>query len=258
MAEAPATPVVRVRDGRFGYGNKIAAHVDLAVHAGEIVALLGPNGSGKSTLVKGMLGIVDRLGGDVEWFGRPLQQSDRSRVGYVPQRQTAAGPIPVTVRELVQSGRVSASGWWRRQGAPDRAAVNEAIDVVGLTDQSRTPVGELSGGQQRRAMVARGLASGADVLMLDEPLAGVDAASQVALADTLGTLARSGATIVIVLHELGPIGPLVTRIVHMNAGTVSYDGPVADAPMSLLHLEHDDDPHGGCYEPPGGMGLFGR
>ncbi len=112
-------------------------------------------------------------------------------------------------------------------------------------------------------MVARGLSSGADVLMLDEPLAGVDAASQTALADTLGTLAAAGTTIVIVLHELGPISPLVTRIVHMSAGAVSFDGPLAEAPMALLHVEHDDDPHGddphsGDYEPPGGLGLFGR
>jgi len=250
-------PVVRVRGAEFGYGNTVAARVDVEIRAGEFVAVLGPNGSGKSTLVKGMLGLVDRLAGDVEWFGCPLHQADRSRVGYVPQRQTAAGPIPVTVRELVESGRVGSRGWWRRQGAADRAAVAQAIDVVGLADESGTPVSRLSGGQQRRAMVARGLASGADVLMLDEPLAGVDASSQTALAATLGTLANDGTTVVIVLHELGPIAPLVTRMVHMNAGTVSFDGTVADAPLSLLHVEHDDDPHGG-YEPRGGMGLFDR
>jgi zinc transport system ATP-binding protein len=205
-----------------------------------------------------MLGVVDRLGGDVEWFGQRGHETVRSRVGYVPQRQSAAGPIPVTVAELVQSGRVGGAGWWRRQRASDRAAVNDAIAVVGLDDDARTPLSQLSGGQQRRAMVARGLASGADVLILDEPLAGVDAASQAALADTLGTLAGAGTTVVIVLHELGPIGPLVTRIVHMNAGVVSFDGPLAEAPMALLHVDHDDDPHGGVCEPPTGMGLFGR
>lgn len=255
--------VIRLSDSRFGYGAMVAAHVDLEIEAGEFVAVLGPNASGKSTLVKGMLGLVDLLGGEVEWFGRPASQADRSRVGYVPQRQAAAGPIPVTVRELVESGRVGATGWWRRLAPPDRTAVGEAIGVVGLTDETNTPVSRLSGGQQRRAMVARGLASGADVLMLDEPLAGVDAASQTALAETLGTLAEAGTTIIIVLHELGPIFPLVTRIVHMSAGEVSFDGPLADAPMAMLHLEHDDDPHGGDphggnYEPPGGIGLFGR
>ncbi len=254
---------IRIHDGRFGYGTTVAAHVDLVIDVGEFVAVLGPNGSGKSTLVKGMLGVVDQLGGEVEWFGQPFAQADRSRVGYVPQRQTAAGPIPVTVSELVQSGRIGSTGWWRRQGANDRAAVRDAIEVVGLGDESDTPVNQLSGGQQRRAMVARGLASGADVLMLDEPLAGVDAASQTALADTLGTLAAAGTTIIIVLHELGPIFPLVTRIVHMNAGEITFDGPLSQAPMALLHLEHDDDPHGddphgGNYEPPSGIGLFGR
>jgi zinc transport system ATP-binding protein len=257
------SPVIRISDGQFGYGTTVAAHVDLVIEAGEFVAVLGPNGSGKSTLVKGMLGLVDLLGGGVEWFGQPFRHADRTRIGYVPQRHAAAGPIPVTVRELVESGRVGTTGWWRRQKTADRAAVSEAIGVVGLADETETPVGQLSGGQQRRAMVARGLASGADVLMLDEPLAGVDAASQTALADTLGTLAAAGTTIIIVLHELGPIFPLVTRIVHMSAGAISFEGPLADAPMALLHLEHDDDPHGGDphggnYEPPSGIGLFGR
>ena len=111
------------------------------IDAGDVVAVLGPNGSGKSTLIKGMLGLVDVLGGTVEWFGRPLQMADRSTIGYVPQRQSAAGPIPVTVDELVRSGRLAANGWWRRSRSGDRRAVDAAIDVVGLTEQ-RQPAGQ--------------------------------------------------------------------------------------------------------------------
>jgi zinc transport system ATP-binding protein len=249
-------PAIRVRDARFGYGSHEAARADIEIDAGDVVAVLGPNGSGKSTLVKGMLGLVDVLGGSVEWFGRPLQEADRSMIGYVPQRQSAAGPIPVTVDELVRSGRLAANGWWRRSRAEDRRAVDAAIDVVGLTGQRGRPVSRLSGGQQRRALVARGLAGGARVLILDEPLAGVDAASQAALADTLRVLAEAGTTIVIVLHELGPIQPLVTRVVAMSAGAVEFDGPVADVPKALLHDDHADDAHGGVYEEPGDLGLF--
>ena len=108
------TAAIRVRDARFGYGSHEAARADIEVDAGDVVAVLGPNGSGKSTLIKGMLGLVDVLGGSVEWFGRPLQEADRSTIGYVPQRQSAAGPIPVTVEELVRSGRLASNGWWRR------------------------------------------------------------------------------------------------------------------------------------------------
>jgi zinc transport system ATP-binding protein len=255
---ASTAPAIVVRDARFGYGGVEAAHADITIGAGDVVAVLGPNGSGKSTLVKGMLGLVDTLAGSVEWFGRPLPEADRSMIGYVPQRQSAAGPIPVTVDELVRSGRLASNGWWRRTRDADRRAVDTAIDVVGLSGQRRLPVSRLSGGQQRRALVARGLAGGAKVLILDEPLAGVDAASQTALADTLHVLAEAGTTIVIVLHELGPIQPLVTRVVAMNSGAVEFDGPLASVPRALLHDDHVDDAHGGVYEEPGDLGLFGR
>ena len=258
MTASVDTPAVVVREARFGYGSHEAARADLRIDAGDVVAVLGPNGSGKSTLVKGMLGLVDVLGGTVEWFGRPLHEADRSMIGYVPQRQSAAGPIPVTVDELVRSGRLASNGWWRRSRDADRRAVDAAIDVVGLADQRRRPVNRLSGGQQRRALVARGLAGGARVLILDEPLAGVDAASQAALADTLRVLADAGTTIVIVLHELGPIQPLVTRVVAMNSGSVVFDGPLAAVPRALLHDDHADDAHGGVFEDPGDFELFRR
>ncbi len=252
-------PVIGVVDASFGYGGNVAARADLRIEAGEVVAVLGPNGSGKSTLVKGMLGLVDLYGGRVEWFGRPLRSADRSRIGYVPQRQSAAGPIPVTVDELVRSGRAGPNGWWRRSTRrADETALADAIDVVGLGDERRTPVSRLSGGQQRRAMVARGLAGGASVLVLDEPLAGVDAASQTALAETLHSLAGAGTTIVIVLHELGPIQPLVSRVVAMDASAVRFDGPLAAVPKELLHDEHADDAHGGVHQDPGDLGLFRR
>ena len=249
-------PIIRVSEGRFGYGNQTVVHADLSICAGEVVALLGPNGSGKTTLLKGMLGLVDRLGGSVELFGQPLADfGDRSKIGYVPQRQTAAGPIPVTVQELVRSGRLAAKGLLRRRTAADDAAVSAAIDAVGLDGKARDPISTLSGGQQRRALVARALAGGARVLLLDEPLAGVDQANQDALAIALGVLVRDGVTIVVVLHELGPLEPLVTRAMCLDAGAVLFDGPLETAPPRLLHLGHDHDPHGGPPDRPG-LGLF--
>ena len=241
-------PVIAVHDGQFGYRGRVAVRADLQIDSGEFVALLGPNGSGKTTLLKGMLGLIDRLGGAVELFGQPLREfRDRSMIGYVPQRQTAAGPIPVTVRELVRSGRLAHKGLVKRRSRTDDAAVAAAIGAVGLSDRSRAPVSTLSGGQQRRALMARALAGGATLLLLDEPLAGVDQANQEALADALGVLVAGnpGVTVVVVLHELGPLEPLVTRAVCLDAGTVRFDGALETAPAALLHLGHDHDPHGG-------------
>src|SRR5690606_2866200 len=127
--------------------------------------------------------LVDCYGGHTAWFGEPGRApAERWRVGYVPQRQLGATPVPVTVAEVVRSGRVARAGVFGRHRAADRAAVESAIDAVGLAGRERTPVAELSGGQQRRVLVARALASDAEVLVLDEPFAGVDAENQAALA----------------------------------------------------------------------------
>lgn len=248
--------VVSIRSARFGYGGHAAATVDgLDIRAGEVVALLGPNGSGKTTLMKGMLGLIDRLDGSVDLLGNNVDSMrDRSAVGYLPQRQSAAGPIPVTVNELVRSGRLTRRNplGLRR----DDGTVGSVLAQVGLLDQRSKRVSTLSGGQQRRALLARALVGGARVLMLDEPFAGVDQRNQEDIADALDALLHDGLTLVVVLHELGPLEPLVTRVVCMDGGRVRFDGPIGDAPPELLHLGHDHDPHGGP-EPVQGIGLVG-
>ncbi|HWL43537.1 MAG TPA: metal ABC transporter ATP-binding protein [Ilumatobacter sp.] len=236
-------PVVRLADVAYGYAGATAVRAALAIEPGEVVAVLGPNGSGKSTLVKGMLGLVDCYGGATEWFGRPDGSlRERWRVGYVPQRQPGLTPVPVTVTEMVRSGRVARVGVFGRHRGADRAAVAAAIDTVGLSHRRTTPVGDLSGGQQRRVLVARALASEAEVLVLDEPFAGVDAENQDALATTFTTLATRGVTLIVVLHELGALAPLITREVCLVGGTVDYDGPPSAHPADHVH-DHHDDPH---------------
>ena len=247
--------IVRVEDGRFGYRGHVVVEADLEVRRGEVVALVGANGSGKTSLVKGILGLAERLGGTVELFGVPVDRfRDRARLGYVPQRQHAAGPIPATVREVVSSGRLARRGLVRRSGAADRRAVAEAIDAVGLAAATHQPVGTLSGGQQRRALVARALAGEAEVLFLDEPLAGVDRESRAALAAILGRLVGGGATIVVVLHELGPLAPLITRVAWLEAGAMVSDGPPELVPDELA-VFGDEDPHPAPGPPPG-LGLM--
>jgi zinc transport system ATP-binding protein len=174
---------VRLRDARIGYGDvAVVQGVDLTVRDGEAVAVLGSNGSGKTTLARGLLGLATVLGGEVEVLGAPVgRPRERGRIGYVPQRHTVSGAVPATVREVVGVGRLARLGPFGRLRADDHAAVRDAAAAVGLADRLGDPVASLSGGQQRRVLVARALAAEPELLVMDEPTAGVDAASQDAL-----------------------------------------------------------------------------
>ncbi|WSC96784.1 metal ABC transporter ATP-binding protein [Streptomyces sp. NBC_01754] len=203
--------------------------VDLTVHRGEVVALLGANGSGKSTAVRSVIGQVPLTGGTVELFGTPLRRFRRwARVGYVPQRTTAAGGVPATIREVVSSGRLSRTRL-RPPGKADRAAVDRAIALVGLGDRAKDSVDALSGGQHQRVLIARALAAEPELLIMDEPMAGVDLASQEVLASTLREQVAAGTTVLLVLHELGPLEPLIDRAVVLRDGCVLHDGPPHEA-----------------------------
>jgi zinc transport system ATP-binding protein len=219
--------VLELADASIGYdGGVVVDRVSVTVTGREVVAILGANGSGKSTLVRGILGLAQHHGGSICAFGTPISQlRDRWRLGYVPQQNTLAQGIPATVREVVASGRLSHTRPWKRTTAVDHAKVRDAIALVGLAGSERTLVTELSGGQQRRVLVARALAGDAEVLLLDEPTAGVDAENQQALADTLATLAGGGATILLVAHELGPAASIVSRVLVLSGGRLVYDGP---------------------------------
>jgi zinc transport system ATP-binding protein len=226
-----STPVIEVVDGAVELGGRpILRGIDIAVRHGEVLAVLGANGSGKSTLVRTMMGLVPTIRGEVRLFGTPLDEfRDWQRVGFVPQRVTAGSGVPATVREVVASGRLSHRRPFSLPRREDRAAVDAAIEAVGLTGKARDGVTTLSGGQQQRVLIARALAGVPDILVLDEPTAGVDVASQQTFADALRTLVERGATIVLVAHELGPLGALVDRALVMRDGRVAYDGPPIDA-----------------------------
>lgn len=228
--------------------------MDLRIAAGEVVGVLGPNGSGKSTLVRGLLGLAHVQGGSIDVFGSDRRQFKQwHRIGYVPQRETVSGGIPSTVREVVSSGRLNRLSPLRRMGSADRVAIDDAIETVGLTHKARASLATLSGGQQRRTLIARALASAPELLVLDEPTAGVDAANQQVLAETLAKLAARGTTIVLITHELGPATPVVTRTIALRAGAIVHDGPASLAPD-----EHDDSwhhHHGRTSPPESVLGL---
>ncbi len=244
---ATAETVLCLRGAAFGYGeHPVLSGVDLRVQAGEVVAILGPNGSGKSTLVKGLLGLADHVRGEVELFGMPRAEfREHARLGYVPQRHTVAGTVRATVQEVVATGRLPRKRLWSRLTHRDRALVRRAIDLVGMGDRTTVDTAELSGGQQRRVLIARALAGEPDVLLMDEPTAGVDIASQHALAGVLARLAGTGVTMLIVTHELAALADIVARVVVIDGGQVSFDGPRAEfeARASLILHDHGYQHH---------------
>lgn len=246
-------PLLRLASASFGYAGAVVVEgLSLTIHRGEVIALVGPNGSGKSTVVKAVLGLAETLEGTVE-IGLP-----RAEVGYVPQREATHGVVPSTVEEFVVSGRLARAPRFRPLRPRDRDAVRTAIDTVGLGAQHRTPLSRLSGGQHRRALIARALASQPTLLFMDEPLAGVDAESQQVLAATLTGLAAEGATLVLVLHELGPLEPLISRVVRLHAGAVVYDGPLTAQVQAVLGEDaHADHVHDSTPVPAPGLGLTG-
>jgi zinc transport system ATP-binding protein len=238
-----STSVVTIRDGAVQLGGRpVLRNIDLQVRPGDVLAVLGANGSGKSTLVRTMLGLVATVRGDVELFDTPLADFRQwSRIGFVPQRAGAASGVPATVREVVTSGRLSRRRPFWPMRAADRAVVEAAIHAVGLDDRSGDTVASLSGGQQQRVLIARALAGEPELLVLDEPTAGVDVASQQTFADAVDALVSRGTTVVLVAHELGPMAGLVDRAVVMREGRVAYDGaPIA----AFTDLDHRDWSHG--------------
>jgi zinc transport system ATP-binding protein len=246
-------PVIELRHGAVGYrDHPVLRDVSLTVATGEVLAILGANGSGKSTLVRAVLGLLPLAAGNLHLFGVPRSRFRQwHRIGYVPQRLGAGSGVPATVAEVVGSGRLARRGLLRPRRGADRAAVETAIATVGLTDRRGDPVATLSGGQQQRALIARALATEPDLLVLDEPTAGVDAASQVAFAGALRGFVAAGGTVVLVAHELGPLAELVTRAVVLHQGRVAHDGEVPRPAGHHADPAHDHvHPHA-PVEPPG-------
>src|SRR5690349_3583777 len=240
-APGAADTVLQVEDLSVLLGGlPVLRGISMSVRPGEAVALLGGNGSGKSTLVRSVLGLLPIARGTVTLFGQPLGRFRRwSRVGYVPQRSTAASS-GATVAEVVSSGRLSLRRPFVPRSSRDKQAVHDALDQVGMGGRAKSDVRELSGGQQQRVLIARALAGEPDLLVLDEPTAGVDLEHQQALADALGRLKARGETILLVAHEIGPMMPLIDRSVVMRDGRVAYDGPpLTQEVASHTHHAHD-------------------
>ena len=229
---------VELRDVSFAYdgGSPVLAHVNLAVEAGEFVAIAGPNGGGKTTLMRLVLGLERPAAGEAFLFGETATRfSGRSTLGYLAQRSQLGVDAPATVREVVSAGRLASGGLLGPLRRRDRAIVAESIERVGLADSADLPLRTLSGGQQQRAFIAKALAGQPSLLVLDEPTTGVDVEAQEALAGLLDRLHRELAvTVLYVSHEFGAVERFVERVVLVRGGIV-FDGP----PEALPGVWHD-------------------
>ncbi|MFQ3285310.1 MAG: zinc transport system ATP-binding protein [Natronomonas sp.] len=243
--------LIEVQDVSFAYADRpVIDDVSLTIEAGEFVGLVGPNGSGKTTLLELMIGLREPDRGSVLLFGDPAHDSsDRDRVGFVPQKiGDDAGEMPVTVREVVRMGRYPRKLVGRFSDT-DRAAIDDAMRRVGITDLADRRVGRLSGGQRQRVFIARALAADADLLALDEPTVGVDAESREAFYDLLRELNDEGITIILIEHDIGVVTTHASEIACLNRELYFHGDPetfvetnaLADAyggTQSVVHHDH--------------------
>jgi manganese/zinc/iron transport system ATP- binding protein len=206
-----AAPALEVANLTVTYhARPVLRSVAVAVPAGSLTGIIGPNGAGKSTLFKAALGLLRADSGEVRVFGEPVREA-RRRIAYIPQSGAIDWDFPVVVRDVVAMGRYPALGWFRRPGARDRAIVDRTLREVGMPSYADRHIRLLSGGQQQRVFIARALAQEADLLFLDEPFVGVDAATQDVIFRLIARLKRRGRTVVMINHDLG----LVRRFDHV-------------------------------------------
>ncbi len=233
------TTVLDVDTVSFSYHREpVLDCVSLSVDRGEFVALTGPNGSGKSTLLRLLLGLLPLPAGTVRVLGSsPKRLRDRRRIGYVPQRSVLPDQLPATVTEVVGTGRLVGGRWRRRFGPADTSAVQRALEDVSMHDRAHRPVADLSGGQQQRVLIAKALVNDPELLILDEPVAGVDADSQQRFRDTLVRAVRDrGAAVLLVSHELGAVADDLDRVLLLHGGKLVFDGPPADLAATGVSL----------------------
>ncbi len=228
-------PVV-VRSLTVAYQQRpVLKDVNLSLPPGRLIGVIGPNGAGKSTMIKAILGMVPRLSGEVRIFGRPVAQA-RREVGYVPQRASVDWDFPTDVLDVVMMGRYGHLGLLRRPGARERSLAMEALEKVGMADFARRQISQLSGGQQQRVFLARALAQDARIYFMDEPFAGVDAATERAIIGLLTDLKARGRTVVVVHHDLQTVREYFDWLVLLNVRVLAA-GPVERVftPENLTH-----------------------
>jgi len=218
------SPAVRLTGVNAGYGERTAlAGIDLEIPRGSLVAVLGPNGGGKSTLLKVMAGLLQPWSGIVEVLGAPAGR-EAKRIAYVTQAELVDWSFPVSVWDVAMMGRYPRIGPLRRPGSTDRTVVTTALERVGMADRRHSQIGALSGGQRRRAFLARAIASEPDLYLLDEPVTGVDVTTQEDLMALLAAETRLGRTVIATSHDLAAAAEHFETVVALNQRIVAV-GP---------------------------------
>lgn len=217
---------LHVEDLTVTYGaNPVLWDIDLDIPPGVMCAIVGPNGAGKSTLIKAALGLVRPVAGHVRFLGRPIGQM-RGQIGYVPQRHSVDWDFPTTARDVVEMGLYRDLGWLRRPGRAEHARALAALAEVGMQDYADRQISQLSGGQQQRVFIARALVQDAPILILDEPMAGVDASTEAIIIALLKKLRDAGRTVIVVHHDLTTVQSYFDWLVMLNVRIIAQ-GPVA-------------------------------
>ena len=206
--------------------------VSFAVPSGVLMGVIGPNGAGKSTLLKAALQLVKPLSGKIDFFGQPLEQV-RSKIAYVPQRESVDWDFPITVLEVVLMGRYGMLGPFTRLRKSDKQAARAALDLVGMSEFEHRQIGELSGGQQQRLFLARAIVQNPDLFLLDEPFAGIDLATEKTIIELLKKLRSSGKTIIVVHHDLPTVPDYFDWTLLLNTRLIAC-GPTA----TVFHKEN--------------------
>ncbi len=218
-------PVISVENLTVSYGPKPALlDISLSVDKGLLVGVIGPNGAGKSTFIKAILGFVKRDFGSVKILGIPAEKA-RGLVAYVPQRGAVDWDFPVCVKEVAMMGRYGAIPWYKNPSRKDWEIVNQALDMVRMSEFKDRQIGQLSGGQQQRVFMARALAQGSEILLLDEPFAGVDAATERAILDVLERAKQTGRTLIVVHHDLATASEYFDRLILIKQRMYAYGTP---------------------------------
>lgn len=225
--EHSADSPVSVHAMTIAYNRKpVLWDVDYDAPSKSLVAIVGPNGAGKSTLIKACLGLIPIAAGEVEFWGAPYKQS-RAKIGYVPQRESVDWDFPVSALDVVCMGRYRKIGWCRPVTKSHKLAAMEALDRVGMGDFAKRQISQLSGGQQQRVFLARALTQEAELYFMDEPFAGVDAATERAIIEVLRELRDEGKTVIVVHHDLQTVPEYFDHALLLNMRVVAA-GPVKE------------------------------
>ncbi|MGM9924445.1 MAG: metal ABC transporter ATP-binding protein [Bacillus sp. (in: firmicutes)] len=218
---------LKVNNITVAYQKKaVLKNISFSVPEGKLIGIIGPNGAGKSTLIKSILGLVPSVSGKVEIFGEDYRKQRKS-VGYVPQKESVDWDFPTNALDVVTMGRYGKLGWFKRPSKKDKEIARQCLDKVGMSEFTNRQISQLSGGQQQRVFLARALAQEAELYFMDEPFAGVDAATEKAIISLLTQLKNEGKTVLVVHHDLNTVKEYFDWVMLVNGALIDI-GPADD------------------------------